>query len=142
MDTSLLCIQRNIPGVGRYSGPPKVRNGPGSHTSCTQGVLSPALLCSGLFGLKTLCADSLPEAPHPTPHPCALFTKWRFCVFTKSKLFLKTWGSLLTICPEQLSHSHWRYPSPLHSCLVRQGQSFNFGTISSFEVCIMENFSI
>lgn len=86
-------------------------------------LLLPPLPPSVLFGLNSAPpthtpADSLTQAPHPRK----LFNKWIFCIITNSKLFLKTWGSLLTICPEQLLLTQslgMSIPSPLLRRLSR-----------------------
>lgn len=118
-----------------------LRSRMGQRTVCAaQWLLSLPLRPCVLFGLKSLRADSITEALSPTP--VSSLVSGSFSIVTKSKLFLKTGSSLLTIQPEQLSPGHGRFQSPLHSCLASQGQPFNFDILESFKGFIMENFNI
>lgn len=117
------------------------RTGQGT-VGTAQWVLSPPLPPCVLFGLKSLHADSITEALSPISTPGSSLINGSFCIITKSKLFLKTWSSLLTIHPEQLLPGHGRFQSPLCSCLDSHGQPFNFDILNLFKVFIIENFNI
>lgn len=71
---------------------------------CLEGYRHPP---SVLFGVKSLCANSLIEVP--LFFSVRIFNKYRFHVITKSQLFLKTWSSASTLCPKQLSCNHLRF---------------------------------
>ena len=99
--------------VSTASPPVPVQRGMGvGRAGAMQWRVSLPLPPAVFFGLKYLCADYLIEAPFV--FLCKHFIKWRFYIITKSQLFLKTWRSVLTVYPKQLSHSHQRFQSPLH----------------------------
>lgn len=115
------------------------KSGVGQGAVCTVSwVLPPPLRPRVLFGLKSLRADSITEALSPSPTPVSSLVNGSFSIITKSKLFLKTRSSVLTIRPEQSLHGHGRFQSSLRSCLASQGQPFNFDILESLKVCIME----